>query len=40
MNVSLAAHNKLLYFLSQHRDEIWTASMIEAVENIRQNRKP
>jgi sialate O-acetylesterase len=38
LNVSLEAHSQLLHFLSQHEDEIWTTSMIEAVENIRRHR--
>jgi sialate O-acetylesterase len=35
LNVSLSAHSQLLHFLSQHEDEIWITSMIEAVENIK-----
>ena len=35
LNVSLEAHRELLAFLSQHKNEIWIAPMIEVSEYIR-----
>ncbi|WMI67740.1 sialate O-acetylesterase [Mangrovimonas sp. YM274] len=37
MNVSLEAHKQLVEYLKEHEDEVWTASMIEVIENIKKN---
>jgi len=37
LNVSLAAHRQLLEYLKQHEDEVWSATTIEAVKNIKKN---
>ena len=37
MNISLPAHKKLLTYLKQNEDKIWTTTMIEAIENIQKN---
>ena len=34
LNVSLEAHRQLILFLSQHRNEIWVAPMIDVAEYI------
>jgi len=34
INVSLAAHRQLLYFLKQNEKDIWTAPLIEISEYI------
>jgi len=34
LNVSLEAHRQLILFLSQHRNEIWIAPMIDVAEYI------
>ena len=38
LNVSLAAHRKLLYFLKQNENEIWIAPMIEVADFIKEYR--
>lgn len=37
LDVSLDAHKQLLEFLKQNENNIWTTTMIEAVENIKKN---
>lgn len=34
LNVSLKAHSKLLHYLKQHDDKIWTTTLLEAAKNI------
>jgi sialate O-acetylesterase len=36
LNVSLDAHNKLLYFLKQNEKEIWVAPLIEIAEYVKE----
>ena len=38
MDVSLEAHRELLGFLHQERDEVWTATLLEVAEHIREFR--
>jgi len=37
LDVSLSAHRELLQYLKQNEEEIWTATMIDVVENIKIN---
>jgi sialate O-acetylesterase len=37
MDVSLSAHQELIEYLKSHETEVWTTTMLEAVENIRKN---
>lgn len=37
LNVSLSAHRRLLQYLSENEDSIWTGTMIDVARNIRQN---
>ena len=37
LNVSLDAHKQLLEFLKQNENDVWTTTMLEAVENINKN---
>ena len=38
LNVSLAAHSKLLHFLKQNEKDIWIAPMIEVADYIKEYR--
>jgi peptidoglycan/xylan/chitin deacetylase (PgdA/CDA1 family) len=40
LNVSLADHRKLLWFLKQHENDIWVATMLDVCEYVREARKP
>jgi sialate O-acetylesterase len=35
INVSLEAHNELVDYLAQHKDEIWVAPMVEVAESMK-----
>ena len=37
INVSLAAHSKLLHYLKLNEDKIWITTMLNAAKNIRAN---
>lgn len=39
LNVSLAAHQQLLDYLAENKDEIWTTTMIEAAKNVKEYQK-
>lgn len=36
LNVSLGAHSELLHFLKQNEQDIWTATMLEAAEHVKE----
>ncbi|NJB72239.1 sialate O-acetylesterase [Saonia flava] len=37
MDVSLSAHKELLEYLKQHESEVWTATLLDAVKNIKKH---
>ena len=37
MNVSLEAHRQLIYFLKEHENDIWNATMVDVAKFIRTN---
>jgi sialate O-acetylesterase len=38
LNVSLEAHSRLLHFLKQNQENIWTAPMVDVAEYIKNAR--